>query len=494
MNANENCYEEEINLIDLLLYCLKKWRWIVAAMLAVAVLAGGYKYYATEKSNQAALQQWNELGAEETEETEEKTSIDKSSSLQYYQSGIEQMNQAIQRQDEYIRNSVVMRLDANHLQIGTVRFILETNGVSSDNDLMDTLLVAYESYVSDGRLAEWLYAADDDIPISDLQYLLTFSDNDNSNGRTDGAETAAESIARPSGQRVFQIRIASDSKDVCETYMDVIMQGVQSYSQELQQQVGTHTLTVLASGVSERQDEAIQEYQTKILNDYRLAVQNLNALRTEAETYANNLAASDTTQVLGAPVLSSPVKSGVKYAVLGLVLGAFLAGFVLIVLFLMKDKIRSTENFENKFGMRLLGRIIEPAGNKKLFGFLDRWFQRLGEGGYADVPYAEQIKIVSKNVKTAIAPKDGLSHIMIAGTIAAQDAKAVCTAVAKEINGVVFSDYRQLIFDASALEELNDCDGVLFIEKKDVSSARLIYQESKMAVDRNVKILGAVII
>ncbi len=491
MSANENCYEEEINLIDLLFYCLKKWRWIAAAMLIAAALAGGYKYYATEKSNQTALQQWNELGAAETEE---KTSIDNSGSLQYYQSGIEQMTQTIQKQDEYIRNSVVMRLDANHLQIGTVRFILETNNTASGNGLMDTLLVAYESYVSDGRLAEWLYEADADIPISDLQYLLTFSaGSDNPGGRTDGTDDAVETVARSSDPRVFQIRIASDSKDVCETYMEVIMEGVLSYSKELQK-IGTHTLTVLASGVSERQDEAIQEYQTKILNDYTTAVQSLNALRTEAETYANNLAASDTTQILGAPVLSSPVESGVKYAGLGLVLGAFLAGLVLIVLFLMRDKIRSTENFENKFGMRLLGRVIEPADSKRLFGFLDRWFQRLGEGVYANVPYDEQIKIVSENVKTAISPKEGLPHIMVAGTIAAQDAKAVSTAVVKGINGVVFSDYRQLIFDASALEELNDCDGVLFIEKKDVSSARLICQESKMAADRNVKILGAVII
>ena len=37
MNEYENTYEEEINLTDLLIYCLKKWRWIVAAMLIVAV-------------------------------------------------------------------------------------------------------------------------------------------------------------------------------------------------------------------------------------------------------------------------------------------------------------------------------------------------------------------------------------------------------------------------------------------------------------------------
>ena len=40
MNEYQETYEKEISLVELMFYCLKKWRWIVAAMLAVAVAAG----------------------------------------------------------------------------------------------------------------------------------------------------------------------------------------------------------------------------------------------------------------------------------------------------------------------------------------------------------------------------------------------------------------------------------------------------------------------
>lgn len=47
-------YQEvnEIDLIDLMFYCLKRWRWIVVSMVLFGILAGVYKYQATIEDNQ----------------------------------------------------------------------------------------------------------------------------------------------------------------------------------------------------------------------------------------------------------------------------------------------------------------------------------------------------------------------------------------------------------------------------------------------------------
>ena len=52
-------YQEvnEINLIDLMFYCLKRWRWIIAGMVFMAVIAGVYKYQATITDNQFKKEQ-----------------------------------------------------------------------------------------------------------------------------------------------------------------------------------------------------------------------------------------------------------------------------------------------------------------------------------------------------------------------------------------------------------------------------------------------------
>ncbi len=489
MNEYENTYEEEINLTDLLIYCLKKWRWIVAAMLILAVLAGGYKYYSTGKSNQAALEQWNSMKPEE----KEKSSVDNMGILQHYQSAIDEKARALEEQEDYLESSGVMSLDARHLQKGILSFVLKTETTDAGADILSTLLSAYRAYVTDGRLAQTLYSGDKDTAVEDSRYLLTFLVDDKLAPDADEKDTGTSTV-RHSVQSVFQIQILSEDEKACGKQMDAAAKAVQLYSDELQKQVGEHELTMLASSISESQDQSIQDYQTKVLNDYTAAIRDLSNLRSEAKTYADSLdtetAAVDT---LTEPALASPAKAGVKYAILGLVLGAFLAGFILIVIFLMSDRLRSTENFEKKFGMRLLGRVIPPVKGKSVFGALDRVFQRMGEGAYANLPYEEQVRIVSANVKTAAAAESG-THVMLAGTIAAGDVSEICAAVAKETEEVRFSDYRQLVFDASALEELSGYDGILFIEKKDASSARLIAQECKMATDRNVKILGTVVI
>lgn len=486
MDMHETAYEEGINLTDLLFYCLKKWRWIAATMLIVAVLAGGYKYYSTRRSNQVALEQWNDL------ETEEKSSVNNVDILQYYQSAIEQRSQGLQSWENYLRNSEVMKLDANHLQKGILSFVLKLEDTNYAADVFSTLIAAFRAYVTDGRLARAVYSEDEDTAIADSQYLISFSADDRPTADTDESDAASGRL----GEGVFQIQIVSEDEAACEKQIEAAVQAVQLYSAKLQEQVGVHELTLLASGVSGGRDQNIQDYQASVLGSYTLAIQNLNILRTEAKDFADDLDTGNVVaEALTEPVLVSPLRAGVKYAILGFVLGAFLACFVLVVLFLASDRLRSTEGFERKFGVKLLGRVLEPVRSRGLFGALDRGFQRLREGAYANLSYDEQVKIVTANIKTAASLAAGnATRVMLVGTVASKNVADVCAAFAKKMDGFSFSDYRQLIFDASALEELSGYDGILFIEKKDVSSVRMICQECKMAADRNVKVLGAVVI
>ena len=51
-----------------------------------------------------------------------------------------------------------------------------------------------------------------------------------------------------------------------------------------------------------------------------------------------------------------------------------------------------------------------------------------------------------------------------------------------------------MIFQSSSLKELENYDGIFFIEKKRVSNCRFIEQEKKMASNRNVKVLGTIVL
>lgn len=494
MNEYQESYEKEISLTELLFFCLKKWRWIVAAMLIVGVLAGAYKYQSTVRDNQAKREAQNT--AEEGEETME-TEIISNPNIEYYNLAIENLQQEMEGLKDYIDSSVIMKLDPYHLATGSLSYYLDT-GDAGEN-VRNSLLSAYEDFSTDGRLAAEMMGEDSGISEAELQYLISFESEERpvteESYELSGEEASAQIQIVGVGQskpNVFQIQITADSEESCEAYMEAAKRAIESYGAQLQEQIGSHGLTLLSESQTERIDRGIQSYQNEVLNSYTTTFTQLKNMQTELETVVEE---EGETIVVGEAVsYASPVREGVKFAVIGVVLGAFLAAFILVVIYLMSGKLQSTESFREEFGMPLLGQITKSPAKKRIFGFLDRWLQRIEEGEYADITYEEQLKIAAANLKTAISKDGGMKQIMLAGTIAKDEAEAFRTRLVPELEGITVSAYERIVFQASALEELDRYDGVLFLEKRGVSYTKLIKKEKSLVADRNVAVLGAVVL
>lgn len=58
-------YQEvnEISLIDLMYYCLKRWRWLIVCMIFFAIIAGVYRYQAAITENQLKKEQQSQQSA-----------------------------------------------------------------------------------------------------------------------------------------------------------------------------------------------------------------------------------------------------------------------------------------------------------------------------------------------------------------------------------------------------------------------------------------------
>lgn len=58
-------YQEvnEISLIDLMYYCLKRWRWLTVCMIFFAIIAGVYRYQAAITENQLKKEQQSQQSA-----------------------------------------------------------------------------------------------------------------------------------------------------------------------------------------------------------------------------------------------------------------------------------------------------------------------------------------------------------------------------------------------------------------------------------------------
>ena len=493
MNEYQEPYEKEISLTELLFFCLKKWRWIAAAMLLTAVLAGIYKYQSTVQENRTK----QETQVLEESEEEEEAGVISNPNIEYYNLAIKNLKQEMEGMKEYIDGSVIMQLDPYHLDTGNLSFYLDAG--SSVESVRNSLVSAYEDFVTDGRLAAEVLGRGSEISESELQYLISFESEDRpvveeSYELSDGDGSSQIQIAGLGERKpnVFRIQITADSEENCVSYMKAAEKAIENYSLQLQEQIGGHTVTLLSESQTERIDREIQSYQNEVLSTYTSTFTQLKNLQTELETVVEE---EGETIVVGETVTyASPVKEAAKFVVIGLVLGAFLAAFVLVVIYLMSGKLQSTESFREEFGMPLLGQITKAPAKRRLFGFVDRWLQRLEEGEYADITYEEQLKMAAANLKTAVSREQGMRTVMLAGTIAKEEAEAVRNMLVEELKGVAFSAYERIVFQASALEALDGCDGVVFLEKKGTSYTKLIKKERDLVSDRNVKILGTVVL
>ncbi len=499
MNEYSETYEKEISLVELMFYCLKKWRWVVLSMIVVAVAAGGYKYMSTVKGNQVRQQQAlleKENADEEAADVEEEGPV-KNPNVVYYEQIIVNSEQELEKQEAYLRDSVIMQLDSRQLQRGTVSFYLKVAEGQGANS-WENLIGAYEAYVSDGRLAEQLYGIDADISKAELQYLITFACDGKENYRSASVinsqteqGTIQMQVAMPD-QVIFQVQAIASEEAICEEYLDKIEKAIMDYSKELQAEVVGHELKPLASTQSEMASDDIQKYQTDIISSYTTLLTNLQTLRKGLQTVIDE--EGEMITITEEIVLANPVSAAVKFAVVGLVLGAFLSGFLLILIYLMSGKFQSTEAFREEFGMQLLGEIMAPTGKKKVFGFIDTWLYHLEEGAYANISREEQMRIAAASLKGAAAQKEGLKKIMLTGTIAKEDVAEFCSCLKEHVQEIAFSDYRQIVFDASALEELDGYDAVVFLERKGVSYSKLIKKERELASGRDIPVLGTVVV
>ena len=194
-------------------------------------------------------------------------------------------------------------------------------------------------------------------------------------------------------------------------------------------------------------------------------------------------------------VFEDPVSSAVKFAIVGMIGGACLVCLIFCMSYVMSGKLQNEGNFQKKFGMPLLGVIRKSQKKRKVFGFVDKWINRLEEGPCAKMPRNEQIKIAAVNVQSAIHRNSDvkIKRVMIAGTVASDDVIEICEQLVEEIEDVTFSPYRQIVFHAAALKKLEYYEGVLFIEKKGESYENLIRQEKNLVLDREIKVLGVIV-
>lgn len=486
--------EMQISLKDMLLKILLSWRAILIWMLVGAVLLGGVGAFRSYRQRQQALQ------AQGSENKQESISTLRDALTEPEAEEVEETWKLYQgfRQDyedllEYQENSLKMQLDPMEVTTGTIwyrvdnHYQVEYPVMEADNNLPDIVysyllaLQASSLYESMVDTLNW------DTTASYLQELV----------RVEAGEQ----------EGFFTVSVIAEDAASGEQLLGLLAEAVEASTPELQQLYGAYDLVELDRQVSQGTDlELLKEQQAQrtSLNSAAGQYRNLSSYMTEdQEAYYLDLqadAAADTQEdgaLEGTSSVTVPAFQPVqvKYVVLGVLVGGFLACAWAAVRYLFSSRLRLAEDLEINYRVPVLGIFPGQSGKKKAMGGVDRWFLSLFGRKEGALSQETLVQLVVAQVKAAAA-KSGIQTVYLTGTGRSAAGKELqtylCQALQKE--GIGAEEGNSILQDAQSLEQMAQSDGVILVEAVNASRYGEVQEEVALCRRYQAAVLGSVVL
>lgn len=461
MNYDEN-YEVEIDLKKLIFYVFYRWRSIIVVAVAAALLLGGVKVV-----KGLAAQGDSELVAESQEEYEKAQKLYDRTKANYERE-IENLEKSIEDQEAYLANSVLLNISAYEKPEASANILIQMDesawaGIpeSATIDPTDAVVNAYTASVWRG--IDWK-ELEDEFGISQvyLKELVSVSSDYNSNA--------------------VYISACHEDEKQAEKMLDVLIDRMESKHSEIAEVAGEHTFTVVNKTSGIVTDLGLADKQKQ--NSDRST--NYQKQLSEKEKALDELKEPEVPTALSKREIA---KDGIKYAVIGGVLGAFALAFVYCVLYVMNPRLRSEEEMKRPFGCRVLGVFALPEKKGVLAG-IDRWLERLA--GDAERPSAESVV-----ARAAVNLKNYAGEartILVTGTVAEEQLQRLSEQLSRQMSGIQLVVGADINRSTETLEKAAACDAVVLVEERWKSKNQDILQEKETLEALKKYVIGCIVL
>ena len=454
-------YEEEIDLKQLLVYVLRKWRVMLAAAVVLGLLLGGAKMakgfldLQDPEKVEASIKE-----AELAQENYDTAKAQLANQMAEY-------NRQLDDYQRYAEHSLYMKIDPYAVYQESITYVVTTGYQILPNMTYQTLnwmgpvLSAYTSVATSVTLSdlppEGSAGLSEEWDADSLDKLIKVETNVN-----DGKLT---------------ITASAESEARAKAILQAVKQKVEDNKASVAEAAGEHKLSV----ISEKSTITVDQ---TIINDRELRLRNITALREAADKAVekyNKLSIPSKTGLSA----GGAVKGGIKFAVLGGVAGVFLSAFFYCLQFLMNGKLNSINNLKERYKTRILA-VLPP---ERKHGWIDRIIDAIE--GMKTVPEdAEKILSVAA---MSIGKAGDACTISLAGTAPAET-KAKIAEIMQKTEGITVINAGDLLMDPEAVRKVRDADGVILAEAKNRSAVSDIERETEILNGIGVPLKGFIIV
>lgn len=462
-------YEQEVDLKDLILAILRRWRSIIVVGILMAVVMGGYAAVSGSRAGEGE--------PEDGQQTYEDALALYESEKAGLEMEIENLEMTLKGLSAYQENSLLMKISPYNKPVASAEVYID----AEDSQVMRSLAKAYTAVLKNENTLEKLYQI---LPLED-QYLLELFSVDSYLQGMVTVEYAADSSTVTStyyGEDInmLSIKATAGDQETAGLLLEALLGEMESSEGELAASIGPHTLNVVDEGISAVVDMELAKKQ----QDNR---DSRSQLTTALE---NSQTAYDELEEPAVPSAGGVSMGRVlKYVVLGGAVGVFLMAFAYCVVYLMSDKIHSEKDLKSRFGIKILG-VMPGSGVGEHTFFIDQWLYRL-EGRNCSGQMEPAYDLAAANLKNYAGEA---KNLLLTGTVGEEQMKELAQSLSRRLPGFVLTVGKNMAEDVDTRKKLPDCDGVILVEKAEASRAGAVQQEIEMIGNVGKEIVGAVVI
>ena len=390
---------------------------------------------------------------------------------------IENINDDIQAQQTYMDESVLMNMSPYDVCEATADLFIKTDyqimpGMVYQNaDYTDSILQAYQSALTSAALQENV-AKTASLEPQYLKELVSVSRGSVADGN------ATNSTGYTRFTNLLTITVRYSDKEKAQEILNNILDNVTAMQEQIAGTIGPHSVSIVNQTVGSTVDVDLAKQQKAARDQITDLQKSLSdkeaALKELKEPQAPSLG------------MRAVIKTGVKYAILGGILGVFAVAFCISALFVMSDKVYAAKDIRRRYGLDLLGTV---AVDSKKNGGIDAWLARL-EGRKVCADSEQNGALLAANMQNYAGDR---KKLLVTGLVEESQLKQVVEMVQKQLKGYELAIGANMLECAETLKKLPECEGVVLVEQSGVSGYSEMTQEIEKIKSMDKAIVGCVV-
>lgn len=487
--------EEEVDLIGLLHYILKKWRIVVIAMIVFGVVAD--LYYVKKSSDAVTVESQTEEDSIEIliKNAKENLTEDAIQQVDRVYTMYAYNEDSYQENAEYLDSSLLMQL--NPEEIPTVLLSYQISRNISEEEIRNIVTMYESALLDETSCADIVDAIGKKYKNTAVKELVSITDNVNNNSV----------ILQNVDSGILNIRIYALEQKQCEKIADVIKNRMQAYTEQLQQVFGEFSAQNISEQYYLSSDSTISEQKMNIVSAMNSAYSYMNNVTngfTEDQlTYFDLLAKpldesvdQEEKDTEDQNVADNAVKMNyfsAKYVLVGLIAGAFLVVLWYACVYIITQTVKDTDDLKVVTGLPIFGTVLSNGELDKR-NKVDKWIDSLFSRGKKKEDDAVLLERVCHEIELQ-AKKKEVKNILVTSSADTEGIALIMDKVQQKLTelGVSAVKSDSIASDSiEALEQLQKADGVVFVEQLMKSSREDIRKETELCSRYQVEMLGNV--